>query len=259
VKAFLLLLCLYAVHARAQESVDLLLVLAVDASGSIDDREFRLQREGYAEALTSSRVLSAIRSGSRGAIAVAMVEWGAPAGAATVVPWMRVGDAASAERLANAIRTAPRSPQSWNAIGDAIDHSAALIGKAPFRARRKVIDVSGDGPDMRSVRPVAEARASAVAAGITVNALAVLGGEARANIDRYYREEVIGGPGAFVVTARDRRELTPAILHKLEREIAGVQRPGRRFAAASRAAPLRATPLPVEHSLRAIHQDRDGR
>jgi hypothetical protein len=227
-KALLLLLAVSAAEARGQE-VDLLLVLAVDASGSIDEREFRLQREGYAEALTNSRVISAIRSGPRGAIAIAMVEWGAPAGAATVVPWMRVSDGASAQRVADAILDAPRSPQSWNAIGDAIDHSVQLIRQAPFRGRRKVIDLSGDGPDMRGVRPVAVARAEAVAAGIIVNALAVLGSEARANIDRYYEEEVIGGPGAFVVTARSRGELTRAILQKLEREIAGLDGP-RRYA-----------------------------
>jgi hypothetical protein len=233
VRALFLLLCLFTATARAQDQVDLLLVLAVDASGSIDDREFRLQREGYAQALTSPRVLSAIRAGSRGAIAIAMVEWGAPGGAATVVPWIRVGGAESAERLAQAILAAPRSPQSWNAIGDAIDYSVQLIRNAPFRAARKVIDLSGDGPDMRSVRPVAQARAAAIAAGVTVNALAVLGGEARASIDRYYEEQVIAGPGAFVVTARDRRELTPALLKKLEREIAGLEGP-RRFGVASR-------------------------
>lgn len=238
-KALLLLSALVAADAPAQRDVDLLLVLAVDASGSIDDREFRLQREGYAEAVTSSRVLSAIRSGPRRAIAIAMVEWGAPAGAATVVPWMRVADADSAERLAEAILAAPRSNQSYNAIGDAIDHSAQLILQAPFRARRKVIDLSGDGPDMRSIRPIAAARADALATGIIINALAVLGSEARPNIDRYYEEEVIGGPGAFVVTARDRRELTRAILQKLEREIAGIDGPRRFTATASRA------PLPI--------------
>jgi hypothetical protein len=228
--SLLFLLLLLAPDARAQHDVDLLLVLAVDASGSIDDDEFRLQREGYAEAVTSSRVVSAIRSGPRRAVAIAMVEWGAPGGAATVVPWMRVTDAVSAERLAEAILAAPRSSQSYNAIGDAIDHSVQLIRRAPLRAPRRVIDLSGDGPDMRSIRSVAVARAEALAAGITINALAIVGRAARPNIDRYYEDEVIAGPGAFVVTARDRRELTGAILQKLEREIAGIDGP-RRFTA----------------------------
>jgi hypothetical protein len=214
-----LALVLFSVAARA-ESVDLLLVLAVDASGSIDEAEFRLQREGYAEALSSPRFLAAVRSGPVGAVAVAMVEWGAPGAAATVVPWMRVGDLASAEALAVAVLAAPRSAQSWNAIGDAIDHSAALIRAAPFRTDRAVIDLSGDGPDMRSLNPVGAARASAAAAGITVNALAIRGAEARVNLEQYYEREVIAGPSAFVATAKDRRELTPALLAKLVREIA---------------------------------------
>jgi hypothetical protein len=149
-----------------------------------------------------------------------MVEWGAPGAAATVVPWMRVGDMASAEALAAAVLAAPRSAQSWNAIGDAIDHSVGLIRSAPFRAGRAIIDLSGDGPDMRSLNPVGAARAAAAAAGITVNALAILGAEARVNLEQYYEREVIAGPGAFVASAKDRRELTPALLAKLVREIA---------------------------------------
>jgi hypothetical protein len=214
-----LVLLLFSAAARA-EDVDLLLVLAVDASGSIDEAEFRLQREGYAEALSSRRFLDAVRSGPAGAVAVAMVEWGAPGAAATVVPWMRVGDTKTAEALAAAVLAAPRSSQSWNAIGDAIDHCAGLITTAPFRAGRAVIDLSGDGPDIRSLNPVGAARAAAAAAGITVNALAILGAEARVNLEQYYEREVIAGPGAFVTTAKDRRELTPALLAKLVREIA---------------------------------------
>ena len=203
--------------------VDTLLVLAVDASGSIDADEFRLQREGYAEALSHPAVLSAITSRPRGAIAVALVEWGSPGGAATVVEFLRVADAASARRLAEAVMDAPRSPQSWNAIGDALDHSAALIAAAPFRAAEWVIDLSGDGPDLRSLRPAAAARDAAVAAGIQINALAVA---AAGQVTRFgeplaetYRREVIGGPGAFVVTAEDRRDIARALRAKLVREI----------------------------------------
>ena len=214
-----------ATPAVAQPAaVDTLLVLAVDASGSIDPDEFRLQREGYAEALAHPTVLAAITARPRGAIGVAMVEWGSPGAAATVVDWRRVADAASARALAEAVLDAPRSRQSWNAIGDALDHCAQLLAAAPFRGGERVIDLSGDGPDLRSVRPAALARDEAVAAGITINALAVA---ATGQVTRYgeplaetYRREVIGGPGAFVVSAEDRRDIARALRAKLVREIA---------------------------------------
>lgn len=209
--------------AQATPEVDLLLVLAMDASGSIDADEFRLQREGLAESVTHPAVLAAIASQPRQAIAVAMVEWGSPGGAATVVDWMAVRDAASAAALAAAIRDAPRSRQSYNAIGDAIAHATALIAAAPFRAEEKVIDVAGDGPDMRSILPAPEARDRAVAAGITVNGLAIevapvtRRGEA---LRATYEREVIGGPGAFVIAAETRQDFARAMRAKLIREIA---------------------------------------
>jgi hypothetical protein len=210
---------LASAEAAAQGgAVDLLLVLAVDASGSIDADEFRLQREGCAEALTHPAVLSAIGAGPRAAIGVAMVEWGAPGAAATVVPWHRVTGAASAEALARAVADAPRSLQSWNAIGDAVDHAAALIAAAPWPATERVIDVSGDAPDMRSLRPIEAARRAAAAQGIIVNALAIEGG--RPGLTRTYEETVIAGDGAFVMTADSRADFARAIRAKLIREIA---------------------------------------
>jgi hypothetical protein len=208
-----------------RDPVDLLLVLAVDASGSIDADEFRLQREGYAEALSHPTVLAAIAGKPRGAIGVAMVEWGAPGGAATVVDWVRLAaDAASARAMSRAVLDAPRSLQSWNAIGDALDHCLRLLTAAPFQATEKVIDVSGDGPDLRSHRPAPSARDAAVASGVTVNALAVAaaGQVTRSGepLAETYRREVIGGPGAFVVTAEDRRDIARALRAKLVREIA---------------------------------------
>jgi hypothetical protein len=211
--------------ATAQPAeVDVLLVLAVDASGSINPEEFRLQREGYAEALTHPAVLAAIAGKPRGAVAIAMVEWGAPGSAETVVDWRRVADTATARGLAEAVLAAPRSRQSWNAIGDALDHCARLILAAPFRAAERVIDLSGDGPDLRSLRPATAARDDAVAAGITINALAVA---AAGQVTRLgeplaesYRREVVGGPGAFVVSAESRRDIARALRAKLVREIA---------------------------------------
>ena len=199
-------------------AVDLLLVLAIDASGSIDADEFRLQRAGCAEALTHPAVLSAVASRARGAIGVAMVEWGTPGGAATVVDWRRVDGAGSAATLAEAVMAAPRSRQSWNAIGDAVDHAAGLIAAAPWRAGEKVIDVSGDAPDMRGLRTIADARRDAAAQGIVVNALAIEGG--RAGLRETYEATVIAGQGAFVVAAESRADFARALRAKLVREIA---------------------------------------
>ncbi|HWL83573.1 MAG TPA: DUF1194 domain-containing protein [Roseomonas sp.] len=202
----------------AGPAVDVALVLAVDASGSISPEEFRLQREGCAEALTHPAVLAAITGGLVGAIGVALLEWGAPGGAETVVPWHRVTDAASAGILAAALREAPRSRQSWNAIGDAIAHAATLLEDAPYEAVRRVIDVSGDAPDMRSHRPAPAARDAAVAAGITINALAIE--QANPGLSERYAAEVIGGPGAFVMEAAGRADFARALRAKLVREIA---------------------------------------
>ncbi len=232
VAAFAALLFSLMSHLPARaETVDLLLVLCMDASGSIDAAEFELQRRGYAEALTDQRILDAIRGGPQGAIAIAVVEWGSPQGAATVVPWTLVRDRASADALAAALMTAPRSPQSYNAIGDAIDHSRRLLDAAPHQARRRVIDLSGDGPDLRSAKPVTRARDEAVAAGITINALAIIetgvGGRRGEPLEQHYEHEVIGGPGAFVVVAQGRPSFARAIRTKLVREVAGLDGPTR--------------------------------
>lgn len=209
---------LLAATGPAAGPVDVALVLAVDASGSITDEEFRLQREGCAGALTHPAVLAAIRGGPLGVIALALVEWGSPGGAATVMPWRRIGGAGEAEATALELRAAPRSRQSWNAIGDALDHAAGLLRATPFEATRQVIDLSGDAPDMRGHRPAAAARDAAVAAGVTVNALAILDGHA--DLDRRYEAEVIGGPGAFVMRAAGREDFARALRAKLVREIA---------------------------------------
>ena len=202
--------------------VDLLLVLAVDASGSIDVDEFRLQREGLAEAVSHPAVLAAIRAQPIGAIGIAMVEWGTPGGAETVMAWEMLRDGASAARVSELLKTVPRSAQSYNAIGDAIEHARALIEAAPWTAAERVIDVSGDGPDIRSLTPAAVARDAAVAAGIVVNGLAIESSPVTRlgeTLGEHYRRVVIGGPGAFVLTATDRRDFARAMRTKLVREI----------------------------------------
>ena len=212
-----------AAQAQAAPEVDLLLVLAMDASGSIDGDEFRLQREGIAESITHPAVLAAIAANPRRAIALAMTEWGSPGGAALVVDWHRVSDAASAQVFANAVLAAPRSRQSYNAIGDAITHATALITAAPFRATERVIDVAGDGPDMRSITLAPDARDAAVAQGITINGLAIeIAPVTRSNepLHVHYERNIMGGPGAFVMVAETRRDFARAMRAKMLREIA---------------------------------------
>jgi hypothetical protein len=214
---------LAALPAAAQATaVDLRLVLCVDASGSITDEEFRLQREGYAEAFEDERLIASIRSGVARAIAVTYLEWGSPGGARVTVPWMRVGDAAGAEAFADAVLAAPRTPQSYNAIGDALVLARQTLAACPFPGGRGVIDVSGDGPDMRSLVAAPVARDAIVAAGHTINALAIgtrsFAGDA--TLADIYRRDVIGGPGAFVIEADDYVAFKAAIFNKLFREIA---------------------------------------
>ena len=220
-----LLVAVGATVARAQ-TVDLLLVLCVDASGSIDPEEFRFQREGYAAAIRDPRIVRAMTDGPNRAAALAFVEWGTPGGAMTAVGWGRIHDQASAEAYAERVLAAPRSPQSYNALGDAIHHATGLIRSAPFRSERAVIDVSGDGPDNRSLVPAPEARDEAVAMGITINALAVVKegstvAERGERLVQSYTRDVIGGPGAFVVVARDYPDFAQAIFNKMIREVAG--------------------------------------
>ena len=217
-RAILAAPALLAVPARGQPiRLDVLLVLAMDASGSIDEAEFRLQREGYAEALTDPAVLAAIRARPAGAIGVAMLEWGSPGGSVVVVDWMRVDGPATARAAAEALVAAPRSVQSYNAIGDAIHHASHMLREGPFTAEQLVIDVSGDGPDMRSQRPAPVARDIVVRRGMVVNGLAIAApGSA---LVEHYRRDVMGGPGAFVMEAESRRDLARSLRAKLIREV----------------------------------------
>ena len=217
-RALLAAPALLASGAAAQpRQLDVLLVLAMDASGSIDEAEFRLQREGYAEALVDPAVVAAIRSRPNGAIAIAMLEWGTPGGSALVVDWMRVDNPASARAAAEALLAAPRSTQNYNAIGDAIHHASHLLREGPYTAEQMVIDISGDGPDMRSHRPAPVARDIVVRRGMVVNGLAI--GPAGGTLAEHYRRDVMGGPGAFVMEAESRRDLARALRAKLVREV----------------------------------------
>jgi Protein of unknown function (DUF1194) len=205
--------------ARAEaEQVDLQLVLAVDASGSVDMRRFELQKRGYAAAFRNPRVLAAIRSGMAQAIAVTMHQWTGPRLQVHVVPWMVVRDAASAEALATAIDNAPRRLfGGGTSISGAIDYSRLILAQSPFTATRRTIDVSGDGANNIG-RPASVARDEAVRDGITINGLPILSVEP--DLDTYYFDNVIGGPGAVMVPADSYESFAEAILKKLIVEIA---------------------------------------
>jgi hypothetical protein len=212
--------------AAALEPVDLELVFAADGSGSIDDEELALQRQGYAAAITHPRVLNAIRGGYRQAIAVAYVEWGGPDSQHTIVDWTKIIDAASAQAFAARLIAEPRRAESYNSISAAIDYSANLIRTNAYEGARKIIDVSGDGPQIGG-RPLAAARAEAVLGGITINALVIAGpsghlrGPMGEPLTEHYQKDVIGGKGAFMMVATGRDHFAQSILKKLILEIAG--------------------------------------
>jgi hypothetical protein len=200
------------------QGVDLQLVLAVDASGSVDRYRFELQKSGYVSAFRHPRVLGAIRSGASQAIAATMVQWTGPTLHVQVVAWSRIGDEQSAASFAAAIESAPRQLfGGGTSISGAIDYAATLFAGSPFHARRHVIDISGDGSNNRG-RSAGLARDDAVAAGIGINGLPILALEP--DLDHYYYDNVIGGPGAFVIAAKSYEAFADAILKKLITEIA---------------------------------------
>lgn len=208
----------FAAFAADDANVDLQLVLAVDASGSVNQTRFELQRDGYVAAFRNPQVLKAIRSGMLQAIAVTMTQWTGPEMQVQVVPWMRISDEATANAFAAAIAQAPRQLFSGGtSISGAIDHGRSLMASSSFRGSRRVIDVSGDGANNRG-RPAHLARDEAVKEGIVINGLPIVSIEPY--LDRYYWDNVIGGPGAFMVAAESYDRFGEAILKKLISEIA---------------------------------------
>jgi hypothetical protein len=220
-----LALPLLAVPAAA-EPVDVELVLAADGSGSIDDDELAFQRRGYAEAVTSAEVLNAIRDGIHGAIAIAYIEWGGPASQHTIVDWTVIRDASSAAAFAEALVTRPRAAWGYNSISAAIDYSVHKLETNAQEGIRRVIDVSGDGPNIGG-RSIHAARDEAVAKGIVINGLVIQrpGGQPRIVGNRplslVYEQDVIGGPTSFVMIADERLSFADAVRRKMVLEIAG--------------------------------------
>ena len=213
----------FALPARAQQATtDLLLVLAVDASGSVNQTRFDLQKQGYVAAFRHPQVLNAILSGATQSIAVTVTQWTGPTLQVQVVPWTLIKDQATAYAFAAAVDAAPRQLFSGGtSISGAIDHSLLLLASAPFKGLRRTIDVSGDGSNNRG-RLVTLARDDAVRAGVVINGLPILSLEPY--LDRYYFEQVIGGPGSFMIPAESYDTFAAAVLKKLIREIASNSR-----------------------------------
>lgn len=212
-------LVLYVAVARvaAAEPVDIELVLSVDSSGSIDNGEFALQREGYARALTHPEVVAAIQRGPHRAIAVTFIEWSGPEIRTQVVGWTRVSGPADAEAVAATLRRAPRTIfGGGTSLAGAILSGAAAFEQNGFEGVRRVIDVSGDGPNNRGTS-VTAARDAATARGITINGLPIL--EDDEGLADYYRDFVIGGPGAFVQPAQGFADFERAVRRKLLQEL----------------------------------------
>jgi hypothetical protein len=214
------------------EAVDVAVVLAADVSRSINDDEFALQRKGYAAAITNPRLLKAVRAGVRGAIAISFVEWAGEGDQKLVVDWTIIRDEASAAKFASAVLAAPRSFVGRTAIGSAINFSAGLLAESGVDADRHLIDVSGDGTSNQGPS-AGDARDAAVKAGAVINGLAIFNRRAAeeggylalhtnppGGLAQYYRENVIGGLGAFVLPIDDFHSFGEAMIHKLIAEIA---------------------------------------
>jgi uncharacterized protein DUF1194 len=230
----LLLLVLAGVAAfprasAAADDVDLLLVLAADVSRSIDTEKFQLQREGYATAVSDPRILEAIKSGRTGRIGLSYVEWSGLTSQRLVVDWTTISNADSAKSFADRLLEAPRSFADRTSISAAIEFAMAQLGRAPFRSQRRTIDVSGDGTN-NSGRDVAQARDEALAQDVTINGLVILSETPLAwnpdhtnpagGLENYYRQNVIGGPGAFVLAAQGFNSFGEAIVKKMISEVA---------------------------------------
>jgi len=210
-----------SLNVRSTLNVDLSLVLALDVSASVDDSEFDLQKYGLATAIAHPSVIEAIGFGRNKRIAVTVVQWAGYQKQFVMVPWHIVEGISSATTFAQRISEMTRvTSNGFTHIAGAIQYSVRISRTAEFTADRKVIDISGDGTNNVLPRPQTE-RDRAVRAGFTVNGLTIINEAAK--LDDYYRRHVIGGPGAFVITARSYDDYAKAMIRKLVREITDQQ------------------------------------
>jgi hypothetical protein len=227
--AALLCLVMAMPSARAAEPVDLLLVLAADVSRSVTQPKFELQRQGYATAISNPRVLEAIRSGPRQRIAVAFVEWSGLGNQQVVIDWTLIDGPQAAQAFGDRLLESPRSFADRTSISGGIDFAVAQLKRAPFSSERQTIDVSGDGTN-NSGRDVTMARDAALALGININGLVILSDRPLpwnpehtnppGGLAKYFRDNVTGGPGSFVIEALDFDSFGEAIVKKMIAEIA---------------------------------------
>ena len=238
IKILLLSICagmvLPSPATRAGDDVDLLLVLAADVSRSIDADKFQLQRNGYAAAVSDPRVLEAIHSGRNGRIGLTFVEWSGIGAQHVVIDWTAVGDPTAAKDFADQLLEAPRSFADRTSISGAIEFALDRLANTPFNCVRRTIDISGDGTN-NAGRDVAELRDAALAKGVTINGLVILSDNPLSwnpdhtnppgGLDNYYRNNVIGGPGAFVMVAQNFNSFGQAIVAKMIAEVAQAHAP----------------------------------
>ncbi|MCO5158339.1 MAG: DUF1194 domain-containing protein [Aquamicrobium sp.] len=216
----------FAVPALA-EPVDVELILAVDVSLSMSPDELAIQRDGYAAALTHGEVIRAIEDGMHGRIALAYVEWAGDSVQHVIVPWTIIANGEDARRVAERLTVAPSNSARRTSISGVLDFAADLFAESAHRGMRRVVDVSGDGPNNQGV-PVTQARDALVAQGVTINGLPLMttgrgyaGRFDLAELDAYYRDCVIGGPGAFMIPVNDWSHFPEAVRRKLVLELAG--------------------------------------
>lgn len=216
----------------AAKPVDVELILAVDVSYSMDMDELAIQREGYAQALMSSDFMQALKSGPTGRIAVTYFEWAASNDQKIILQWQIIDGPESADAVAAEIMKAPIRRASRTSISGAINFAMPLFEQNPYHGLRRVIDISGDGPNNNG-EPVTVARDAALEKGVVINGLPIMVKEPSystmdiENLDYYYEDCVIGGPGSFVVTIKDREKFKEAIHTKLVMEVAGRTPPHR--------------------------------
>ncbi|MCA1530678.1 DUF1194 domain-containing protein [Bradyrhizobium yuanmingense] len=220
---------LTATQGDSRPAVDLELVIAVDVSYSMEPDDLAAQREGYAKAIVSQEFLRAVRAGPAGKIALTYFEWSSTSDQKIVVPWRQIDGPGAAEAVATEITNAPIRRGSRTSISSAIKFAASLFEQNPYSGPRRIIDVSGDGPNSNG-DPVTSARDTALQQGLVITGLPVMTNATPAaptdfqhidHIDWYYEDCVIGGPGSFVVPVTDRENFKEAIRTKLALEVAG--------------------------------------
>jgi uncharacterized protein DUF1194 len=213
-------------EGQTASTVDVELVIAVDVSYSMDLDELAIQREGYAQAIVSREFLQALRAGPNGKISLTYFEWSASSDQKIIIPWRVIDGPEAADAVANEIMKTPVRRGSRTSISGAIYFAMPLFDEDPYRGLRRVIDISGDGPNNNGP-PITPARAEALAKGIVINGLPIMVKEPSYstmdidNLDWYYEDCVIGGPGSFVVPIKDREKFKEAIRTKLLLEVAG--------------------------------------